>query len=59
MLAVRSIARLKFRAVTAVPSLKRKPFRIVKVYTLPFFDTVNFEATSGLSLVPEGPALSG
>ena len=29
--AVRSIAHLKFFAVTAVPSLNLKPFRIVKV----------------------------
>ena len=57
--AVRSMAYLKFLAVTLVPSLKTKPGRIVKVYTLPFFDTVNFEATSGISLLPAGPFLSG
>jgi hypothetical protein len=57
--AVRSIAYLKFFAVTLLPSLKTKPGRIVKVYTLPLPDTVNFEATSGISLLPAGPFLSG
>ena len=57
--AVRSIAYLKFVAVTLAPSLKTKPGRIVKVYTRPLFDTVNFEATSGISLLPAGPCLSG
>jgi len=59
LFAVRSIARLKFFAVTFAPSLNRKPGRIVKVYTLPFLDTVNFDATSGTSLLPAGPCLSG
>ena len=57
--AVRSMARLKFFAVTFEPSLKRKPGRIVNVYLRPLFDTVNFEATSGTSLLPAGPFLSG
>jgi hypothetical protein len=59
LLAVRSMANLKFAAVTGLPSLKRKPFRSVNVYTLPLRDTVNFDATSGFSCVPTAPALSG
>ena len=49
----------KFAAVTGFPSEKRKPFRTVKVYVLPLFDTLKFEATSGTSFVPAGPDLSG
>jgi hypothetical protein len=50
---------LKLDAVTGVPSLNLKPFRMKNVYLLPPFETVNFEATSGTSLLPAGPALSG
>ena len=57
--AVLLIAYLKLAAVTGLPLLNLKPFRMKKVYTLPFFDTVNFEATSGTSLLPAGPGLSG
>ena len=57
--AVRSMAYLSCFAVTLAPSLKTKPGRIVKVYTLPFFDTVNFEATSGIQLAARGDLLSG
>ena len=57
--AMRLMAYLKLFAVTALPSLNLKPFRIVKVYFLPPFATVNFEATSGTSLEPAGPDLSG
>ena len=58
-LAVRLMANLKLFAVTAVPSLNLKPFRMVNVYFLPPFETVKFEATSGTSLLPAGPDLSG
>ena len=59
LLAVRLMAYLKLFAVTAVPSLNLKPFRMKNVYLLPPFETVNLEATSGTSLLPAGPALSG
>ena len=59
LFAVRSIAYLKFAAVTLAPSLNLKPGRRKKVYLLPLFETVNFEATSGTSLLPAGPFLSG
>ena len=59
LFAVRLIAYLKLSAVTAVPSLNLKPFRMKNVYLLPPFETVNLEATSGTSLLPAGPALSG
>ena len=59
LFATRSIAYLKFFADTADPSLNLKPLRMVNVYTLPLFDTVNLDATSGTSFVPTGPALSG
>src|SRR5262245_8243886 len=59
LLAVRLMAYLKLFAVTAVPSLNLKPFRIVNVYLLPPFETLKLEATSGTSLLPAGPDLSG
>ena len=59
LFATRLIAYLKLFAVTGVPSLNLKPFRIVKVYRLPLLETVNFDATSGTSLLPAGPDLSG
>ena len=59
LLAVRLIAYLKLFAVTGLPSLNLKPFRIVKVYLLPPFETVKFEATSGTSFAPAGPCRSG
>ena len=57
--AVRLMAYLKLFAVTGLPSLNLKPFRMVKVYFLPLLETANFEATSGTSLEPAGPDLSG
>ena len=57
--AVRVIAYLKFCAVTGLPSLNLKPFRIVNVYRFPLLETVKFEATSGTSFDPGGPGLSG
>ncbi len=57
--ATRLIAYLKLDAVTRVPSLKRKPFRMKKVYVVPPFDTLNLDATSGTSLAPFGPLRSG
>ena len=53
------IAYLKFCAVTGLPSLNLKPFRIVNVYRFPLLETVKFEATSGMSFDPAGPGLSG
>src|SRR3954454_12870259 len=59
LFAVRSIARLKLAAVTLAPSLNLKPGRMKNVYFRPLFETVNLEATSGTSLLPAGPCLSG
>ena len=56
LFAVRLIAYLKFFAVTGLPSLNLKPFRIVNVYRFPLLETVKFEATSGTSFDPGGPA---
>ncbi len=52
-------AYLKFLAVTEAPSLKRKPLRIVNVYTLPFLETPYRDATSGRNSAPAWPFLSG
>ncbi len=59
LFAVRLIAYLKLFAVTGLPSLNLKPFRIVNVYRFPLLETVKFEATSGTSFAPAGPGLSG
>src|SRR6266571_9384153 len=47
LFATRSIAYAKLFAVTGVPSLNRKPFRMRNVYVLPPFETVKPEAASG------------
>ena len=59
LFATRSIAYLKFFAVTGVPSLNRKPLRMKNVYRLPPFETMYLDATSGWRIVPGGPFLSG
>ena len=57
--ATRLIAYLKLDAVTGVPSLNLKPFLMKNVYVLPWFETVNLDATSGSSLNPIGAFRSG
>jgi hypothetical protein len=59
LFATRLIAYLKLAGVTGVPSLNFQPFRTKNVYLLPPFEMRTFEATSGTSLVPATPALSG
>ena len=56
----RSIARAKAAARTAVPSLKRKPFRRVKVYVLPFCEIFGkLRRDLGHEGSPTGGGLSG
>ena len=58
--AARSKARLNAAAVTAEPSLKRRPLRMVKVYVLPSFEIAGKpEAASGIRREPSGAGLSG
>ncbi len=59
-LAARSKARLNAAAVTAEPSLKRRPDLIVNVYVRPSRETRgNPVAASGTSREPSGAGLSG
>src|SRR5262245_33452047 len=58
--AARSIARLNDAAVTAEPSLKRRPLRTRNVYVLPSRETVGrVAAASGMRRVPAAPGRSG
>ena len=55
----RSNARLKFAAVTGLPSENRKPFLTVNVYVLPPFETFGIGAAIPARRLWAGPSVCG